>query len=403
MEDKKGITLRRFCYGAVILLVSFVGVRVGQNWDSNEGMFLNVILLINPLPPIEPIMNQSTKDQTAFLDDMTQKIEGELPEPLVRLLFGEDFAASSFGSTKTQVAQVFVPSRDEDRNISALCTRPQNVELNAKLPLVLYFHSGGLILGSTNMEIIQIRYIAQVAPAVVCSIDYRKAPSHPYPAAVDDDSLDAALFLIKSQDNLLKEALDVTIDPSKVATFGYSAGGYLAAQTSRLLALEGVSIQIQISLAPMVKPHGSTDSMLLYGKHDFWSRSWNTYAWAAYLPGDDGELANDWTVSLLVDPPGDQIIERLPPVYIQINTGDVLHDEGKMYAQRLAAQHKLLELVEYDTNHIGGGLGFSKGGPAQGSFERAVNVLKQQLYQNNNTTTSGTTGGRQLPLKDSEL
>eukprot|EP00957_Ditylum_brightwellii_P189332 14410712-Ditylum_brightwellii.AAC.2 len=113
----------------------------------------------------------------------------------------------------------------------------------------------------------------------------------------------------------------------------------------------------------MAKPNGGTKSMIKYWNNPFWSGTQNSFAWSVYLPGDDGTLANDWRVSLLVDPPEQETLDKLPPVYIQINTKDVLRDEGEMYAQRLKAAGKLIEFTEYDTYHVGGVPGLDRGGP----------------------------------------
>lgn len=353
-----------------------------QIWESKEGSLVNFAFpFLGVLTPnIDSLVQKSLKDQVAVLDGVTWKLLllQRLPRPLISWLFEEMATASK----ATTTFEFLVPSRDDNRRIPILCVCPQNLEKDARLPLVLHFHHGGLVVGEPRQELIYIQYISYTVSAVVCSVDYRLAPEYPYPAAMND-ALDASNFLIHQDGddrNIIKEKLGVTIDSSKVATFGVSAGGYLAAHITRLLADDGVSLQAQILIAPMVKPHGGTYSMLVNGKSWDWNRHWNTYAWTTYLPEVDGKLANHWTVSLLVDPPGsDDALQRLPPAYIQINKRDVLYDEGKMYAQRLAARGKLLELAEYDTFHVTCLPPFSKGGPAAGAFEKAVNALKKQF------------------------
>ena len=384
------------CLVATIALV----YQVAKIWDSKEGILLNVIRILNfPMaPPLETVLGRTLKEQIEVLDNFTKDSEEkEIPELLARAVFNKEIASASFGETKTEIARIFLPSREKYRTIPALCTHPNNVEYGAALPLVIHFHGGGLIYGTSKMELFLVRHLAKATSAIVCSIDYRKAPEYPYPAAIDD-ALDAALFLTCDSGALLLASLGVVADTSKVATFGMGAGGYLAAQTARLLALEGVPLKLQVSIAPMVKPHGGTQSLLRCGGHD-WNLLLNSYAWTVYLPGDDGELANDWTVNLLVDPPGEHIIKRLPPAYIQLGTRDVLYDEGKMYAYRLASQHKLLDVVEYDSTHIGSFPPFTRGGAADGAFDRAIEVLKLQFYDDDSTTTLLPTASP-IPMND---
>ena len=128
----------------------------------------------------------------------------------------------------------------------------------------------------------------------------------------------------------------------------------------------------------MAKPYGGTQS-LLKNSNDIWSLQHNTYAWTVYLKGDDGTLAADWRVNLLIDPPPD-VVKRLPPTYIEIHSRDVLRDEGEMYAKRLEAQGKLIEIKEYDVSHVGSLPMVSKGGSAEGAIEKASGILKEYLY-----------------------
>jgi acetyl esterase len=191
-----------------------------------------------------------------------------------------------------------------------------------------------MIIGSVQGELPLARYLAVRVNAVVCSIEYRLAPQHAYPAAIDD-ALDASLALLNDQGRLVANALQIgkrsvrTSSDNKVCTFGMSAGGFMAAHTARLLTHAGQHVACQISQVPMAKPHGGTDSILKRWNAPFWSSPYNAYAWSVYLKGDDGSLTQDWKVSLLVDPPP-ETLERLPKTYIQIATKDILHDEGKM-------------------------------------------------------------------------
>ena len=368
-------------------------------------MFLLVVSPPSLTALASPTGSISVVEQVAYLDSFTRKMEQSqqfMTESLARCLLGDDIAAASFGSkTQTKVLEFLVPSREMGRSIPVTCAIPQQRQQQQtilKLPLVLYFYSGGLIVGSPRAELLTIRYIAREASAVVCAMNYRKAPRYPFPAATDD-AFDASLYLIQNNIDTPNRANGIAktmIDSSRIATFGLSAGGYLAGITSRRLAVEGgISVQVQVSRAPMAKPHGGTHSILAHGRRDMWNRELNSYAWTVYLPGDDGTLASDWKVSLLVDPPqssslshvveeqdnnnSHSVLGRLPMVYLQINQRDILFDEGKLYARKSEQQGKLLELVEVDTIHGGTTPPFSNGGPGDRSLQSSVEALRKYL------------------------
>ena len=209
------------------------------------------------------------------------------------------------------------------------------------------------------------------------------APAHPHPAAVND-ARDVGVALLSAATSPLPAALGgVQIDFATYGTFGISAGGYMAANAARqLAAVDGIAPQtVQISIVPMAKPNGGTSSMAKFFYKKDWGGAANAYAWSVLLPGDDGSIAATWQASLLVDPPA-EIVAKLPRAYVQINTQDVLRDEGELYAQKLEAMGKLIKMEEFNTGHIGTVPGkLSEGGPGADAFARALATLQQELYK----------------------
>ena len=311
---------------------------------------MNIFILAHPLitPSVEIIFDKPIEDQHSFITKHhTRRLEENLAtESRLRRFAGDEIAASSF-STKgrnatTRIVNTDIDARSSTRSddgnmtIPVTCACPYDASDNkASLPMILFFHSGGLIGGSVKAELYLARYLSSKAKAVVCSVEYRLAPLHPFPAGLND-AVDASVSLLSStaggkDASTVSEALGVDIDLSRVCTFGVSAGGYLSAHVARILTERGHNLVLQVSLAPMVKPpHGGTKSQFVNWNAPFWDGLINAYAWSVYLPGDDGSLSNDYRVSLLVDPPNAEVIDRLPPVYMQINTKDILRDEGEM-------------------------------------------------------------------------
>jgi acetyl esterase len=95
-------------------------------------------------------------------------------------------------------------------------------------PLLVYLHGGGWVVGDLDTHDPACRFIARESGVLVLAVDYRRAPEHPFPAAVEDAAA-AARFAIHNAERL-------GADPARVAVGGDSAGGNLAAAAARLLA-----------------------------------------------------------------------------------------------------------------------------------------------------------------------
>jgi acetyl esterase len=110
------------------------------------------------------------------------------------------------------------------------------------LPLVVYFHGGGWVVGSLDSHDGVARFLANHARALVISVDYRLAPEHPFPAAVED-----ALGSVKW---VHEHASEVGGDAARIAVGGDSAGGNLAAVVSRHARDWGLALALQVLVYP---------------------------------------------------------------------------------------------------------------------------------------------------------
>lgn len=134
----------------------------------------------------------------------------------------ENFEAIFAALVKPEVAQtveVTIPTRDG----SAIRGRIYLPAVTTDLPLTVYFHGGGWLLGSIDSHDVTTRLLAAAAQSVVLSVDYRRGPEHRFPTAVDD-AIDAFRWATAAPPELTSLGVDVT----RVAVAGDSAGGNLA-------------------------------------------------------------------------------------------------------------------------------------------------------------------------------
>jgi acetyl esterase len=189
-------------------------------------------------------------------------------------------------------------------------------------PAILYLHGGGWVLGSLDENDDVCRSLAHRAGAVVVSVDYRLAPEHRFPAAVEDCY--AAL------EWLARHAAELHADGRRIAVLGGSAGGNLAAATAlKARDQKGPTIVLQVLWFPATNAAFDTTSYHLYAEGYGLSRENMIYFWKSYLKSR--EDADSPYASVLRA--GD--LTRLPPALVQTAQYDVLRDEGEAYAARL--------------------------------------------------------------------
>jgi acetyl esterase len=189
-------------------------------------------------------------------------------------------------------------------------------------PCLIFFHGGGWVIGDLDSHDVVCRKLADAGQLVVISVDYRLAPEHKFPAAVDD-AIAATAWIAAN-------ARQLGIDASRLSVGGDSAGGNLAAVVS-IAAPDGngPAISGQVLVYPatdfaMTHPsHREPEtSILLTHSVIKWFRD-------HYLNG--AADAADWRAS----PARAATLAGLPPAYVLTAGADPLRDEGNEYAQRL--------------------------------------------------------------------
>jgi acetyl esterase/lipase len=187
-------------------------------------------------------------------------------------------------------------------------------------PAVLYFHSGGLVMGNLDTDHSRCLALARAAECVVLSVDYRLAPEHPFPAAFDDCR--------EVTDAVLAHPGDYGVDPARTAVSGSSAGGGLAAAVALSLRDRGGRQPVlQVLHQPMLDDSCGTPSMREFVATPGFDSGSARFSWDSYLAGQEPTgysspaRAGSWA--------------GLPPAHICCSEVDPLRDEAIDHSRRL--------------------------------------------------------------------
>ena len=198
------------------------------------------------------------------------------------------------------------------------------------LPTVAFFHGGGWVIGDLDTHDLACRTIARDTEAVVVSVDYRLAPEHPYPAAVED-ALAAATWISDHLAELGGNDL--------LGVAGDSAGGNLAAVVAQELRER---VRSQLLIYPATDVPGDYPSRTENAEGFFLDVASMTWFMQQYVPADADLLAP--RLSPLY---GD--LTGVAPAVVVVAELDPLRDEGKAYAEALEAAGVSVTLRSYDS------------------------------------------------------
>jgi acetyl esterase len=189
-------------------------------------------------------------------------------------------------------------------------------------PVVLFFHGGGWVLGDLDTHDALCRRLCSLAQCVVVSVDYRRAPEHRFPAALDD-CYDAVEYVGAHGDRL-------RVDATRLIVAGDSAGGNLAAAVAIKARNEsGPKILAQVLIYPVLDQRCDTPSYQSLAEGYGLTRDDMKWFWAQYA----GDVAGGVYLSPSeVDSP-----RGLPSTIVITAQYDVLRDEAETFAQRLKA------------------------------------------------------------------
>jgi acetyl esterase len=268
-------------------------------------------------------------------DGQRLDVESQLGLKLLALAGEKDLQDSTVPEARTRVAadaQTFKGPVLELASVSDVSVPGPEGPVGARLyvpsgvgdpgALLVYFHGGGFVVCDLDTHDNVSRFLARQAGVRVLSVDYRLAPEHRFPAAIDD-ALAAFRFAVE-------HAGELGADPARIAVGGDSAGGNLAAGVARLTSAEdGPAPAFQLLFYPWLDLAAERRSYDLFGDGFYLSRSDLRWYREHYL-ADESQAADPRCSPLAA---GD--LGAIAPAYIAVAGFDPLRDEGEEYAARL--------------------------------------------------------------------
>jgi acetyl esterase len=265
--------------------------------------------LIASLAGGKPVEQMTPEESRAALEDRVRLTGGE-PRPVAEVKDGS--LPGPHGAIPTRT---YVPDRP----------RP--------MPGLVFLHGGGWVRGSLQTHDVLCRALANDVGCVVVSVDYRMAPEHKFPAAIDD--------CFAATQWIAEHASELDIDPGRIAVAGDSAGGNLTAAVTLLARAAGPRLAYQVLLYPVTDYNLDTPSYMRNAAGFMLTREAMRYYWRHYLR-DESDAQDERASPLRATD-----FAGLPPALVITAEFDPLLDEGRAYADRLRSAGVPVTYSEY--------------------------------------------------------
>lgn len=265
--------------------------------------------------PMDPALRR-------YLDELAAAM-GPMPTGLTDVQRVQRGRAGMEAAAKTRGAIKGLPSKVSVHDLSVatgLAARLYRPSAASALPLMVFLHGGGWVVGSIDSHDAFCRLFSEAAGVAMLSVDYRLAPEHPCPAGLDDAFTALRWALAHAQEH--------GCDATRVAIGGDSAGANLAAVAAHRAVAQGLPLRAAMLLYPVTDhPSANHPSYAENGTGFGLDAALMRWFWQQYAPSlsPADPLAS----------PLRGVAAALPPTLVATAEFDVLRDEGKAYAARL--------------------------------------------------------------------
>jgi acetyl esterase len=221
-----------------------------------------------------------------------------------------------------------------DGPIAVRIFRPLGAESGRPLPVLVWFHGGGFVIGSVDGSDADSRHLATLASTAVVSVEYRLAPEHPFPAGAED--------CFAATQWVAEHAAEIGVDPTRIAVGGDSAGANLATVVALMARDRGAPrLRFQLLVYPVTdlvtldtkSHHANAEGYFLTRRTMLWFRQ-------HYVREEDRK--NPYVSPLHAD------LRWLPPALVVTAEFDPLRDEGEHFAERLERAGGVVTLRRYN-------------------------------------------------------
>ncbi|NRQ38174.1 alpha/beta hydrolase [Nonomuraea sp. NN258] len=245
----------------------------------------------------------------------------------------DDLQAAPIAKPEIEERWIVVPAEVGDVRVR-IVRPPTSFGL---LPVVLYMHGGGWVLGNAGTHDRLVRELAVGANAAVVFVEYDRSPEARYPVAVEQGYA-AARWVVR-------HGAEEGLDSSRMAVAGDSVGGNMAAALTILAKRRGdVGFVHQSLYYPVTDAGQDTDSYREFADGPFLTAKGMAWFWDAYTtdPAQRAEITASPLRASLAE------LEGLPPAFVVVDENDVLRDEGEAYARKLTAAGVPTTSVRYN-------------------------------------------------------
>ena len=234
---------------------------------------------------------------------------------------------------KADISQKTISVEGQDINLTIV--RPAGVK--GILPVFMYFHGGGWVLGDYPTHERLIRDLVAGSGAVAVYVDYTPSPEARYPTAINQ--------AYAATQWVAEHGSEINVDGKRLAVAGNSVGGNMAAVVSLMAKDKGTpAIKYQVLLWPVTDANFDTGSYKQFAEGHFLTRNMMKWFWDNYTT-DPKQRADLYASPLRASV--DQL-KGLPPALVQTASADVLRDEGEAYARKLDQAGVPVTAVRYN-------------------------------------------------------